>query len=198
MARAHYEKGTTNMKQKSQRFIPGLAALAGLALAGVAQADEGFSIGASATRAAVDVTTDTLDIDGDAGGFRLFGLYMFNEHVGIEAGFSALGEPAGTPDRTEVETSSYDMYAVGKYYIGLNGKLSVIGKAGFVTSNTETEIGDDDATETNHSSTDLALGLGAQYDFSERFGLRSTIDWVDAVDDGASRVLSLSGVWRFK
>ena len=55
-----------------------------------------------------------------------------------------------------------DVYAVGKYYA--SEKLSFFGKAGFASSRTESEIGDDDETETNHSSTDLALGLGGQFD----------------------------------
>ena len=169
-----------------------------LLTAGLANAGEGFSIGASAARAAVDIQQDGIDINGDANGYRIFGLYMISKNFGVEAGFSAFGEPDDSriPSDMEVEISSYDLFAVGKYPLGEN--FSLFGKAGFATSNTETEIGDDDETETHHQSTDLALGFGGQYDFGERFGIRSEIEWLNGVDAGAVRTLSVSGVWRFK
>ena len=176
------------------------AMLAGLLLAvtPVAMADGDFSIGVSATRAAVDVNKDGLNVSGDATGYRLFGSYMFTKHLGIEAGISSLGEPNDSTllSNQHVETEIYDVYAVGKYYA--SEKLSFFGKAGFASSRTESEIGDDDETETKHSSTDLALGLGGQYDISERFGIRTEMEWLDNKAAGAERILSLSGVMRFK
>ncbi|MBT8098543.1 MAG: porin family protein, partial [Gammaproteobacteria bacterium] len=123
--------------------------------------------------------------------------YMLNKNFGIEAGISSLGEPndSSIPANMHVETEVYDVYAVGKYYASEN--LSFFGKAGFATSRTESEIGDDDETETNHSSTNLALGLGGQYDISERFGIRTEMEWLDGKAAGLERVLSLSGVMRF-
>ena len=182
-----------------KNYLLANAVLAGLMLSvtPVAMADGDFSIGVAATRAAVDVNKDGLDVSGDATGYRLFGSYMFNKNLGIEAGISSLGEPNDStiPSNMHVETQVYDVYAVGKYYA--SEKLSFFGKAGFASSRTESEIGDDDETETNHSSTDFALGLGGQYDISERFGIRTEMEWLDGKAAGLERVLSLSGVMRF-
>ena len=182
-----------------KKYLLANAMLAGvlLSVAPVAMADGDFSIGVSATRAAVDINTNGLDINGDATGYRLFGSYMFNKNFGIEAGISSFGEPDDStiPQGMEVEGSSYDVYAVGKHYV--SEKMSFFAKAGFAQSRTETEIGDDDETETNHSSTDLALGLGGQYDFTERFGIRTEMEWLDGKASGAERLISLSGVMRF-
>ena len=163
-----------------------------------AAAGEGFSIGASAARASVDINRDGLDIKGDASGYRVFGSYMFNKNLGIEAGFSAYGEPddKSIPADMEVETDSVDVFVVGKHYVSEN--VSFFGKVGLAQSRTETEIGDDDDTETNHRSTDLALGLGGQYDISERFGIRTEIEWLDGKDVGTEQMISLSGVIRFQ
>ena len=169
-----------------------------LAMTPLAMAEGDFSIGISAMRAAVDVNKDGLNVNGDATGYRLFGSYMLNKNFGIEAGISSLGEPNDStiPSNMHVETEIYDVYAVGKYYA--SEKLSFFGKAGFASSRTESEIGDDDETATNHSSTDLALGFGSQYEISERFGIRAEMDWLDGKAAGAERLISLSGVMRFK
>ena len=166
--------------------------------ANLAIAGEGFSIGASATRASVDVQDVGIDIDGDASGYRLFGAYMFNEKYGIEVGVSTFGEPNDStiPSDMHVETSSYDVFGVASYPLSAN--FSVIGKAGFAHSQTETEVGDDDETETRHSSTDLALGIGGEYEFTERFAIRGDVEWVDSKNAGAANIISLGGVWRFK
>lgn len=175
-----------------------LAGLTLLLAANLAYAGEGFSIGASAARASVDVNDVGIDVDGDASGYRVFGTYMFNKKFGIEAGYSTFGEPNDNsiPSNLEVETDSYDVFAVGKYPVSQN--FSLIGKAGLSNSRTETEMDDDDESETHHSSTDLALGFGGQYDISERFAIRAEVEWMDNQDSGAANMLSLGGVYRFQ
>ena len=172
---------------------------AGLLLAAsyTAVADGGFSVGASAARASVSVNDAAANIDGDATGYRLFGLYMFNRNFGIEAGISTFAEPDDNtiPTDMEVETDSFDVFAVGKYWP--TDKLSLIGKAGFVESNVETEIGENEDTERSYSSTDFALSLGGQYDLNDRFGIRAEYEWRDGQDFGANRIVSLSGIMRF-
>ena len=96
----------------------------------------------------------------------------------------------------EVDTEGYDVYAVG--YYPMSEKLGLIGKVGVATWDTETEIGDDDSTEVRYTSTDLALSFGGQYDVSERFAVRGEYKWFGGQDAGASTMMSLSGVFRFK
>ena len=136
-----------------------------------------FSIGASAAHADVEVSDGATAIGGDANGWRVFGLYMFNDNFGIETGFSSLGEPDDNriPADMEVETEGYDVYAVG--YYPMSEKLGLIGKAGVATWDTETEVGDDDSTEVRYTSTDLALSFGGQYDVSERIAIRGEYQW---------------------
>ncbi len=186
------------MKQRNLMLNAILGGLTLLFAANLANAGEGFSIGASATRASVDVQDVGVDIDGDANGYRLFGAYMFNEKYGIEVGLSTFGEPNDStiPSDMHVETSSYDVFGVASYPLSPN--FSLIGKAGVAYSQTETEVGDDDETETRHSSTDLALGFGGEYEFSERFAIRGDVEWVNSKDAGAANMISLGGVWRFK
>lgn len=177
------------------------AVLGGLTLlfaASLANAGDGFSIGASAVRASVDVQDVGIDVDGDATGYRVFGLYMFNKRFGIEAGYSTFGKPNDStiPSNMEVETDSYDVFAVGT--LPLSPNFGLIGKAGFASSRTETEMDDDDATETHHNSTDLALSFGGQYEFSERFAIRGELEWIDSNNAGAADMISLGGVFRFK
>ena len=186
------------MKQQQLTRYTMLGGVTLLFAANLANAGEGFSIGASATRASVDVQDVGIDIDGDASGYRLFGGYMFNEKYGIEVGLSTFGEPNDStiPSDMHVETSSYDVFGVVSYPLSAN--FSLIGKAGVAYSQTETEVGDDDETETRHSSTDLALGIGGEYEFTERFAIRGDVEWVDSKNAGAANMISLGGVWRFK
>lgn len=162
----------------------------------LANAGEGFSVGASATRAAVKVQDAGIDIDGDASGLRVFGQYMFNRNFGIEGGFSSFGEPNDNtiPSNMQVETEGYDLYAVAAYPMSENAGL--FAKVGFASWNTETEV--NDTNETHHSSTDLALSIGGEYELSEQFAIRAEIDWFDAATSGPENLLSLGAVWRFQ
>ena len=196
LADAYGEKQEMNRKHLMLSTILGGFTL--LIAANPANAGEGFSIGASAARAAVDVTDVGIDVEGDASGYRLFGVYMFNEKFGIEAGYSMFGEPNDStiPADLHVETVSYDVFAVGT--VPLSANFGLIAKAGFSSSSTETELGDDDDTETSQSSTDLALSFGGQYEFSERFAIRGELEWIDNNDSGLSNMISLGGVFKFQ
>ena len=186
------------MKRKNLKLSTILGGFTLLIAAIPANAGEGFSIGASAARAAIDVNEVGIDVEGDASGYRLFGLYMFNEKFGIEAGYSMFGEPNDStiPARLHVETVSYDVFAVGT--LPLSANFGLIAKAGFSSSKTDTELGDDDDTETSQSSTDLALSFGGQYEFNERFAIRGELEWIDNKDSGLSNMISLGGVFKFK
>ena len=174
------------------------ATLAGLTLlfgANLANAGD-VSIGISAARATVTVQESGMDISGDASGYRIFGQYMFNKNFGIEGGMSSYGKPNDNsiPSNMQVETEAYDLYAVAAY--PMSEKAGFFAKVGFAAWNTETEV--NDTNETHHKSTDLALSLGGQYDFTEHFGVRTEYEWFDHATSGAEDVVSISGVFRFK
>lgn len=171
------------------------ATLTLLLAANLASADEGFSFGASVARASIEANGLGQTIDGEADGSRIFGRYMFTQKFGIEAGFSEFGRPDGNPiaSNLEVESGSNDFYAVGVQPV--TDKLDVFGKLGLVRS--ETEIEESEEIEVSSSSTDLALGFGAEYSLSERFAIRSEFEWIDSDKSGAVRMVSLGGVFSF-
>ena len=179
------------MKRLISTLLTGLLFAANLANAG-----EGFSVGASVARATVEAQGLGTAVNGDADGSRIFGLYMFNERFGIEAGYSAFGRPDDNTlaSNVEVETNSYDLYAVGAQPVSEN--FDLFGKLGFVHWYTAIEL--DEITGSSVDSTDLALGFGGEYGVSERFAIRGEFEWIDSENSGAVRMVSLGGVFRFK
>ncbi len=184
------------MKQKYLMLNAILGALTLLFAVNLANAGEGFSVGASVARASVEAEGLGQTIDGDADGARIFGSYMFTRRFGVEAGYSDFGRPDDNTiaPNVEVESTSYDLYAVGAYPV--SEKFNLLGKIGFVSWNTEIE--EDETSEVSSSSTDLALGFGGEYSVSERFGIRAEFEWIDSDTSGAVQMVSLGGVFRFK
>ncbi len=184
------------MKPRNPLLSALLAALTLLLAANLASADKGFSVGASVARASVEATGLGQTVDGDADGSRIFGSYMFTRRFGIEAGYSDFGRPDDNTiaPNVEVESNSYDLYAVGVHPV--SEKLDLFGKLGLVHSYTAIEL--DEITGSSVDSTDLALGFGAEYSVSERFAIRSEFEWVDSDNSGAVRMVSLGGVFRFR
>lgn len=156
---------------------------------------ERYSVGVSVVRAPVNFENSGTIVGGDANGWRAFGSYMFTNKFGIEGGMSKFGSPddSSIPSNMHVDTESWDLYAVGAYPIGNDFRL--IGKAGVVSWNTETEV--NDTNETHYKNTDLALSLGGQYDIGKRFGMRGELEWFDSLTSGELKY-SLSAVMRFQ
>lgn len=163
-----------------------------LLVASGAQAD--FSAGVSAASAPVAVD-EAETMGGSATGWRAHVSYMFNKNFGIEGGISKYGSPDDKtiPSNMHVDTEAYDIYAVAYYPMG-NDKGGVFAKVGYVAWNTETEV--NDTNETHNKSNDLGLGIGGQYDITERFALRAELEWFDSAFSGDLKY-SLGGVVRF-
>ena len=183
------------MKLRYPLFNCLMAAIPLLLATNLASADEGFSIGASVARASVEAQGLGQTVDGDADGTRIFASYMFTKNFGIEAGYSDFGRPDDSTlaPNFEVETNSSDFYAVGVKPV--SDKIDLFGKLGLVRSNTEIE--ESETSEASSSSTDLALGFGAEYKVSDRFGFRAEFEWIDSKNSGAVQMISLGGVLRF-
>lgn len=166
-----------------------------LLFAATAANADGFSAGVSAVRVPVNLEESGSTIAGDSTGWRLYGSYMLNKNFGIEAGMSKLGSPndKSLPSNTHVDTESYDVYAVAVYPMG--DDASLIAKAGYVASNTETEV--NDTNEAHQKNTDLALSFGGQYDMTEQFAIRAELEWFESALSGELKY-TLGGVIRFK
>jgi len=176
-------------------IVKAMLGVLSLLFAATAANADGFSAGVSAVRVPVNLEDAGTTIAGDSTGWRLYGSYMINKNFGIEAGMSKLGSPndKSLPSNMHVDTESYDVYAVVAYPMG--DDASLIAKAGYVASNTETEV--NDTNETNQTNTDLALSFGGQYDMTEQFSIRAEAEWFDSALSGELKY-TLGGVIRFK
>lgn len=157
---------------------------------------EKFSLGLSAASTDVNVNDVDVNVNGKANGWRLFGVYEINDRYSIEGGMSSFDRPddptiASVP---EVENESFDLFAVGK--MPLSDKFDVIGKAGFVSWTTELE--ESEQSEFSSSSTDLALGLGGEYDLNTRLSIRGEYLWVDSNNSGAADTMSIAAIFHFQ
>lgn len=155
-----------------------------------------FSLGLSAANADVNVDDVNVNVHGKANGWRLFGAYEINDRYSIEGGMSTFDRPddptiASIP---EVENESYDLFAVGK--LPLSDKFEVFGKAGFVSWTTEIE--ESEESEFSSRSTDLALGLGGEYDLNTRLSIRGEYLWTDSNNSGASDTMSVAAIFYFQ
>ena len=134
----------------------------------------GFYVGGGLGRA---------DPDGadDDGMWKVYGGWQLNKWLAAEVGYVDFGDsgfrataPGGINYSGELETWGITAHAVGQFPvpIGALDRLSIIGKIGTIYYDQETNASintfddDDDGFE-------LAWGFGAQYTFSERFGVRA-------------------------
>lgn len=156
---------------------------------------KGLSLGLSATRAPISFEDAGTTFGGNSDGWRVFGSYMFTRNLGVEGGMSKYGTPndSSIPSNMHVDTESWDIYAVGAW--PLSNNFDVIGKVGYVSWNTETEV--NDTNETHYKSDDLALSLGGEYDLSKNFAVRGELEWFDSAVSGDLKY-SLSAVVGFK
>lgn len=182
------------MKHNYMKLNVGLGVLL-LVFAANAAIAEGFAVGISAARAPVNIENAGTSLGGDADGFRVFGSYMFTRNFGIEGGMSKYGTPdnSSIPAEMHIDTEAYDVYAVAAY--PLSNNFDLIGKVGYVSWNTETEV--NDTNETHYKSDDLALSFGGEYDISKHFAVRGELEWFDSMVSGDMKY-SLSAVIGFK
>lgn len=184
------------MKKQAVAAVTGLLLMANVACAEGLFSFDRFALGLSAASTDVDVDDVGVNVHGKANGWRLFGIYEINDRYSIEGGMSTFDRPddptiASVP---EVENESFDLFAVGKF--PLSDKFDVVGKAGFVSWTTELE--ESELSEFSSSSTDLALGLGGEYDLNTRLSLRGEYLWTDSNNSGVSDTLSIAAIFHFQ
>lgn len=152
------------------------------------------------------------------GSVRIGGGYHFNPYVGVEAGYSVIGDATtnnnlggGASTSETMKASSFQISAVGTYSI--NDKFDLFAKIGaantkldYTASATITPTsGSGSATKTN-----LLIGIGAQYNIDKHFGIRASYEdfgktnLVASYNDGSTgsanfglKVFSVGGVYNF-
>lgn len=118
--------------------------------------------------------------DDDDTAIKVLGGYQVNRNIAAEVAYSMLYDKGGA------EVNALEL--VGIFSFPLQNQLSVFGKLGFANVDVETRFGSDDKTE-------LTYGIGAQYDVSQRLGVRA--GWQRYDTDDEVDLLSIGVVYRF-
>lgn len=189
-------RGEKTMKRWTITALAGLLLTANLANAeGIFSLDR-FSLGLSAAQANVDVNDVGVNVNGEATGWRFFGIYDLNDRFSLEGGISSFdrSDDPSVASIPEVENESFDLFAVGTF--PLSDKFDLFGKAGFVSWTTEVE--ESELSEFSSRSTDLALGLGGEYDLNTRLSIRGEYLWTDSNNSGAADTMSVAAIFHFQ
>lgn len=155
-------------------------------------------------------TTSLVDDDHDQG-FKLFGAYRFGPHFAIEGGYFDLGEfgftattlPAGTLTGT-AEFSGFNLDAVG--FLPLSERFTAFGRIGYNAADAEVAFAGTGAVivtmpSASGSESGLKMGIGLEYEFTERFAGRVEAERYQVGDalgnEGDIDLFTLGVVYRF-
>ncbi len=218
----------THMKSKSVSSAGKLSLLTLALMAAplaMAQYDSGWYAGANygVTEATIDddritsgllgsglTTTSIADDDRDRG-YKLFGGYQYNKYLGVEAGYFDLGRfgfvantvPAGTLSG-DIKVKGFNLDLVGT--VPVTERFSAFGRVGVTYADTDGTFAGTGAVnvlDPNPSArdTNLKVGLGVQYAFTEALSVRAEIERYrinDAVGNkGDIDLASVGLVYRF-
>jgi OmpA-OmpF porin, OOP family len=157
--------------------------------------------------------------------WRLFGGYQFNRHFSAELGYADLGQISAqnvfrffsitqsSSSNVDTETVAWDLSIVG--ILPIAEHLSLIGRAGLYRADIKTRdtrttnlilslccSTGTAVTESRSRESGVMFGLGAQYDFMRRLGLRAEWQRYGKIGTGETGerdidVLSAGLVYRF-
>ena len=180
-----------------------LTAMYGSAYAQVGQ-DRGWYVGAS-------IGQSSKDLDGCGAGvscdkkdtaWRILGGYQINRNFAVELGFHQLGEASGSSGGQVISFEANAIELVGVGALPLANNFVLYAKAGFYRGETEATSNNTSGPNAKVTNTDLTYGLGAQYNFDRRFGIRA--EWQrytnmgdEAIGESDVDVLSIGVVVRF-
>lgn len=176
-----------------------LAALITIVLSPVtAFADSGFFVGGAVGSASLDEDFNGLAVDSNSTSFRLVVGWRFNDHFAFEGGYHSFGDfeeqidVGGVPTSVLLEADGFTLGGVGSIPIG--DRLSVFGRVGAFFWDGDADL--NDVTVATPEDTNLYLGAGAGYAFTEQFSV--TGDWSRyELEDAASNVFSVGFQFRF-
>ena len=109
--------------------------------------------------------------------------FYINKTWAVEMGMDAL--PDGNTSTGEAQVMTYYLTSKGMLPIS-NSNFSLFGKAGLGVNAYEGEKPSGDMTMANQTSVGLYLAAGAQYDFTENFGVYTQISGVAVPHIGAN------------
>ncbi|TDG11272.1 hypothetical protein E2F43_18935 [Seongchinamella unica] len=151
-----------------------------LGMTSTALAQNGFYAGASIGQATIDGCDGLTKCDDEDTGWKVFGGWEFNRNIAIEAAWVDFGEVSGSIGESKVSAEVDGWVLAGKGMLPLTEQFSVFAKLGMIMWDVE---GSGAASGIDDDGTDLVYGLGAQYMFTDRFGVVGEWEWYDIDND---------------
>ena len=147
------------------------------------QSETGFYVGGSLG------SNDDFD---DEMAWKISAGYQINRNLAVELGYTSLGKTPAVLGIT-AEASAWEL--IGLYKFPIQNQFSVYGLLGFARIEVESSAGSFlgiPIPATSATSTELTYGLGVQYDFSPKLGVRAQYQ-----DYDGSAVISGGIVYKF-
>lgn len=111
------------------------------------------------------------EMDDSSVQFGVYGGFAANDVVGVEIGWTKFGE--ATKSGTKADTDIFHGNVLG--HIPLATNISAFGKVGL--ANWNYEFTDSSAAKTKTNGVDLTFGIGADYQITDRAGMRIGFDF---------------------
>lgn len=144
------------------------------------QSDAGWYVGGAYGMTSLSVDTGGLPglgLDDSDSGFKVFGGFQFNKHLGAEVGYVDFGKYAVTSGSTgDLSVTAFTFAGVGT--LPLNESFALFGKVGMWAWDSKSSI--PGTTGTNGS--DVFFGAGARYNLNRNWGLTLEIEQYDSDD----------------
>jgi opacity protein-like surface antigen len=141
------------------------------------QSETGWYVGGSLGQ------NDDLD---DAMAWKISAGYQITRNLAVELGYSSLGEKDVLG--VTVEGNAWEL--IGLYKFPIANQFSIYGLLGFARIEAEAVV--PTIGKVSDTSTELTYGLGVQYDFSPKLGVRAQYQ-----DYDGSAVISAGIVYKF-
>jgi OOP family OmpA-OmpF porin len=179
---------------KPQQFLATLLAAALVAAAGPVaaqgQSDAGWYIGGAYGMTSFDLDTTGItnpSLDDSDSGFKIYGGFQFNKHLGAEVGYvdfgkaSISGSLSGIPFTGNIDVTAFTFAGVGT--LPLNESFALFGKVGLWTWDATANVSAlGSAGSADDSGTDVFFGVGARYNLNKNFALTLEVEMYDSDD----------------
>ena len=163
-----------------------------------AAADGNFYVGGSVGSASLSDDFDGFEVDTDSTAFRLVAGWQFNDYFSLEGGYHNFGEfeqsfdDGGMPVNIGLKADGFLLGATAA--IPLGEKFSLYGRVGSFFWDGDAKI--NDVSQAQPEDTNLYIGAGVKYAFSNRWSLLG--DWTSyELEDTRSSVISIGLVFGF-
>lgn len=142
--------------------------------------DAGWYIGAAYGTTSIDVDTSALGpitIDDGDSGFKIYGGFQFNKHLGAEVGYVDFGKfPVSAGSTGELSATALTFAGVGTLPLGES--FALFGKVGLWMWDSKSSIPGTTGTDGN----DVFFGVGGRFNLNKNWGLTLEVEQYDSDD----------------